>query len=439
MKNILVVGSGARENAIINGFVKSSYKTKLFCYSQNMNPYINDVCEKFMLGNISDNDLIVKFAQQNDIDFAFIGPENPLANGVVDALETIGVKCVGPNKILAQIESSKSFARDLITKYNIDANPIFKHFDNLEDTINYTRGLDFEYVIKDDGLCGGKGVMVFGDHFTTQEEAEVFMKDIFDSNSTLVIEEKLIGQEFSLISFTDGVNCLHTIPVQDHKRLLEGDLGPNTGGMGSYNDANESLPFINQNDIDAAHKINEDVVKALKSEYGQEYKGVLYGGFIKTKNGVKVIEYNSRFGDPEAMNILTLLETDLVDISEAIIKGSLNQVERKFSDKASVCKYLVPVGYPTNSKKGFEIIIPKNNNDNIVVFQSSVDTKDGKLIAAGSRSVAVVGIGDTIFDAEKLAQDFCDKIIGEFYIRKDIGKENLINQRINHMKKVLGK
>ena len=220
--------------------------------------------------------------------------------------------------------------------------------------------------------------------------------------------------------------------VQDHKRAYEGDIGPNTGGMGTYSDANHSLPFLNEEDINMAHSINVSTAKALKDKFGEGYKGVLYGGFISTANGVKLIEYNARLGDPEAMNVLPLLDSCFIDICNGIVDGNLSHVDVQFKAKATVCKYAVPQGYPDNPIRGVPIEISDVQNPE-QLFYASVDIKDGQLILAGSRAVAAVGIADNISSAEEIAEKNISAIKGPVFHRTDIGTNKLIQNKLDHM------
>ena len=306
--------------------------------------------------------------------------------------------------------------------------------DGVVDTLNQYAE---KFVIKADGLCGGKGVVVWGDHINTMDDAVNHCKELIDKGNEFVIEEKIDGQEFSLISFCDGKNLIHMPAVQDHKRAFVGDTGPNTGGMGTYSDANHSLPFLSDSDIQSAQNINQAVADALFDKFGTPYCGILYGGFMATADGVKVIEYNARFGDPEAMNLLTLFNGDFVELMVAMAEGSLNKVSCSFDNKATVCKYVVPNGYPDNSEKGFVVDI-SSVDSSVYLFMGSVDEKDGKLIATGSRTIAVLGVGDTINDAEILAQKAVNEIKGSLFHRPDIGTKDLINKRIVHMNELRG-
>jgi len=298
--------------------------------------------------------------------------------------------------------------------------------------MEFLNELGKNYVVKYDGLAGGKGVKVAGDHLHSHDEALAYCKNMVDDGSDFVIEEKFVGQEFSLMSFCDGDNLKHMPAVQDHKRAYEGDEGPNTGGMGTYSDVNHGLPFLTDGDIAKAHAINTATAKALKDKFGEEYKGILYGGFMITSNGVKLIEYNARFGDPEAMNVLSLLESDFIDICIGIVNGTLDQVDVRFSNKATVCKYAVPEGYPDSPVKGEPIDVSGISNPD-GLFYASVDIKNGQLVEAGSRTVAVVGMADTISDAEKLAENEVSSIKGPLFHRTDIGTDIIIQKRIDHI------
>ena len=430
--NILVVGSGAREHAIVRAVKRSKKNKKIFCLGSNVNPGIEELCVDLKVVNINHTQTITSYADKKAIDLAIIGPENPLAIGVADTLWAVGIKVVGPMKDLAQIETSKAFARDLLTEYNIPGCPKYKKFSSMDGVEEFLNELDENYVVKFDGLAGGKGVKVSGDHLHSHEDANIYCQELVEKGGVFVIEEKLIGQEFSLMSFCDGDVLKHMPVVQDHKRAYDGDTGPNTGGMGTYSDGDHSLPFLIKADVNQAHEINIATAKALKKKFGYGYKGVLYGGFIATANGVKLIEYNARFGDPEAMNVLSLLETDFIEICNGITDGKLNQISVRFKNKATVCKYAVPDGYPDNPVKGESIDLSKiKNPDNL--FYASVDIHNGKLIEAGSRTVAVVGIAESISVAEQIAEKEISAICGPLFHREDIGKDALVKQRVEQM------
>ena len=281
---------------------------------------------------------------------------------------------------------------------------------------------------------GGKGVKVSEEHLFSSEEALGYCKKIINMGRTFLVEEKLVGEEFSLMSFCDGKSCAHMPAVQDHKRAFEGDVGPNTGGMGTYSFANHSLPFLSKKDIGDAQKTNEKVAKELYKTTGTRFKGFLYGGFMATKSGIKVIEYNARLGDPEAMNVLSLLKTDFFDICNHILDGSLKNIDVKFEPQATVCKYAVPNGYPDSPEKGFIVSIENMNADSL--FFAAVKESENKIIATGSRTVACVGVDKEISVAEKKAEEGISQVAGNVFHRKDIGTAALIQKRIENMKKV---
>jgi len=430
--NILLVGSGAREHALAHALNNSPQEKNIFCLASNMNPGLLELCTEIKIDDINDPKLVSSYALKIGAAIAIVGPENPLAMGVADALWAMGTKVVGPKKNLAQIETSKSFARDLLTEYDIPACPEYRTFSSMDGVLPFLQGLGENYVVKYDGLAGGKGVKVAGDHLRSHNEATEYCQSLVDRGGKFIIEEKLIGQEFSLMSFCDGNSLKHMPAVQDHKRAYEGDLGPNTGGMGTYSDANHSLPFLNKEDINMAHSINVSTAKALKDKFGEGYKGVLYGGFISTANGVKLIEYNARLGDPEAMNVLPLLDSCFIDICNGIVDGNLSHVDVQFKAKATVCKYAVPQGYPDNPIRGIPIEISDVQNPE-QLFYASVDIKDGQLILAGSRAVAAVGIADNISSAEEIAEKNISAIKGPVFHRTDIGTNKLIQNKLDHM------
>ena len=430
--NVLLIGSGAREHAIARAIDNSKKHNSLHCFASNMNPGIAEVCSGLSVGNINNPKDVVRYAQETSSALAVIGPENPLASGVADALWDVGVKVVGPKKDLAQVETSKAFTRDLLKEYNVPGGPHYQTFSSMTGVNDFLTELGENYVVKYDGLAGGKGVKVAGDHLQSHDDALAYCMELVDKDSEFVIEEKFIGQEFSLMSFCDGKTLRHMPAVQDHKRAYEGDTGPNTGGMGTYSDADHSLPFLKDSDIQEAHTINVATAKALKNKFGEGYKGVLYGGFMATGSGVKLIEYNARFGDPEAMNVLPLLKSDFVDICERMVDGTLDGADVQFRNQASVCKYAVPEGYPDNPVKGESINVSSvENSDGL--FYASVDIKNGSLVEAGSRTVAVVGTADSIAEAEAIAEKEVSSVSGPLFHRSDIGTETVIQNRIDHM------
>ncbi len=438
MTNILLIGNGAREHAIAEAIMKSKRSPKLFSYMKAENPGIAKLSEQVQIGSYSNLEEIRNFAKVNNIEYAVVGPEDPLNEGVVDALNEMGIGCFGPKKDLARLETSKSFTRLLMQKYNIEGNPKFKVFESMEGISEFIDELD-GIVIKPDGLTGGKGVRVQGDHFDTCEEALAYCEEVLLEHPSVVIEEKLEGQEFSQQCISDGKTVAVTPPVQDHKRRFIGDTGPNTGGMGTYSDADHSLPFMTKKDAEDAYEITKKVAKAIYEETGEYYKGVMYGGFIITKNGVKLIEYNARFGDPEAMNTVPILKTDFIDLIKAVADGTLENLDVELENKATVCKYAVPIGYALpkdDSRSGKLGKISIGDTGKAKLYYASVEEREDGIYMTGSRAVGVVGIADTIKEAEEIAENAIKAIEGNVDHRPDIGTEELINKRVKHMERL---
>jgi len=438
MKKILLVGNGAREHVIAETLKRSPQEVSIIAYGKAKNPGIAALADRYEIGPLNTFEDLKKLAVKEKPDFAIIGPDDPIADGAVDALLEVEVHSVAPLKTVARLESSKSFTRDLLSKYNVLGNPKFKVFYNgegIEDFIRNELGEDF--VVKADGLMGGKGVKVSGEHLHSIEEGTLFAKQCIEKFGRVVVEEKLIGEEFSLMCFCDGTHIVPMPAVQDHKRAYNDDKGPNTGGMGSYSDANHLLPFITEKDVEEGIEITKQTALALFKETGVLFKGIMYGGFIATKNGSKLIEYNARFGDPEVMNVLPILKTDFIEICEAVINGTLDKVKIEFEKMATVCKYIVPKGYPDDPVKGAKIEIGKFPSG-VKMYYSSVDQKEDGIYMSSSRALAFVGIAETISQAEKIAASALSSVSGQVFFRDDIGTDALVQKRIDHMKQIRG-
>lgn len=434
--NILIVGSGARENALAAALHRSPQKPNIFCCGTAINPRIQQMTQDYWVGDICDTKAIAEMAHKWQIGLAIIGPEAPLEKGLADELWEIAIPVVGPRRDLARIETSKEFTRNLMHKHKIPGLPRYKAFHNMEGVGEYLAQLGEDgYVIKANGLMGGKGVKVAGDHLHSFSEAVEFCEEILSHKQGFVIEEKLIGQEFSYMGFCDGETLLPMPIVQDHKRARVNDKGPNTGGMGSYSDANHSLPFLTDDEVHAAWKINEAMIKALSEETEEKYIGFLYGSFIATAKGVYVIEFNARFGDPEALNVLSILKSDFTSICKAMVTGSLTPDLVLFENKATVCKYAVPEGYPDNPVKNVPIDIAAVK-DKKNLYLSAVDVVNGVIHAVGSRTAAYVGVADNIVQAEEIAEREIRGIDGPLYHREDIGTMRLVQQRIDAMNRL---
>jgi phosphoribosylamine--glycine ligase len=430
---VLLIGGGGREHAIAEAIAHSKKDPELYAAMSKKNPGIARLCKNFLLVKETDPAL-VDFAIRSEIELAVMGPEAPLAAGIPDLLWDAGIPVVGPRRLAAQIEFDKAWTRKFMKKYNIAGLPQFKVFRKGEGgTDEYIEELG-DVVVKPAGLTGGKGVRVMGDHFDLQGAA-AYAKEVL-KNDDLVIEERLVGEEFTVQAFVDGKTLAFAPAVQDHKRAYDGDKGPNTGGMGSYNDSKNILPFMKESDYTGAKKIMSDTVQAIKKETGIPYQGVLYGQFMATGSGISVIEFNARFGDPEAMNVLPLLNNDFLEICLSIVNGTLDRVKVIFKKKATVCKYAVPEGYPDNPVR--DSVVEIGDTGDALLFYSSVYEKDNKIYTTGSRALAVLGIADTIKKAEEKAGAGLSGLKGRLYSRHDIGTEALIRKRIRHMEELRG-
>ena len=439
MNKVLLIGSGGREHAIAKALKEGG--AKIYAVMKHKNPGIARLSKDYIIGDDSSVSFVknldwVKFKK---VDFAVIGPEAPLINGMTDMLEEKGIPVVGPKKNAAIIEGSKEFMRDLMKKHNIEGMVDYYVFNDPKKVEEFLNNYNKPFVVKPVGITGGKGVWVMGDHFKTKEEGIKYAKEIIEKRiggvDRVIIEEKLVGEEFTLQIFTDGRNLEGMPLVQDFKRAYEGDLGPNTGGMGSYSMENHLLPFLTKEDYTKAMKIMEDIIAAMRRE-GRIYKGIIYGQFMLTPEGPKIIEVNCRFGDPEAMNVLSILKTNFVDIAWSIIEEKLIPVE--FENKATVVKYVVPQGYGTKPLANQEIKVNEERikKEGALLYYASVNESNGKIYTTTSRSLAVVGIADNLYEAENIAEKALKHIEGKVYSRHDIAKKEMIEAKITKMREL---
>ena len=425
---VLLIGGGGREHAVASGLRKSP-GLELFAVMSNESPGIADLSEDWLRCSETDIHRIVDWAREQRIDWAFIGSEEPLALGISDELEKVGIASVGPKKAPAQLETSKLFTRRLMQKFDISGQVTFHHFTDKDSITRFLSSTSKEFALKPVGLTAGKGVKVMGVHLASRDEAIEYGREIIEKgiggSDGLLLEERLVGEEFTLQCFVDGSTIVPMPAVQDYKQAFEGNQGPNTGGMGSYSQGDGLLPFLNQTDYETALDILRKLVDALKAE-GAEYKGVLYGQFMLTSAGVKLVEINARLGDPEAINVIPLLQTDLADICTAIIAGSLDSMRVSFEKKATVCKYIVPTGYGVQPKVGVPLKIGTNeiNSLGAQVFFARLNRAENQLLTTTSRAVAILGVSDSVSDAEGMVEQALEYVQGDFYVRHDIGKLN---------------
>lgn len=438
---VLAVGGGAREHAIVAALARSD--AQVFACLKNRNPGISRLAKGHLLVDEMDVPKVVGFGKACGVDVAVVGPEAPLEAGLADELERAGIPTASPKKAAARIETSKSFMRDLLSKYKVKGSIRYAIVEDLKGTERALDDLGTEIVVKPTGLTGGKGVKVFGEHMQSRKDILGYANEIFSKNiggtPRIVLEEKLVGEEFTVQAFCDGRRVVPMPAVQDHKRAFEGDAGPNTGGMGSYSQKDGLLPFLRRSEYDDAVGIMESVVKALRKE-GCEYRGTMYGQFMLTKVGPKVIEFNARFGDPEAMNVLSLLSGDFARICDGMAGGKVPRKEATFMTKASVCKYVVPEGYGVKPLAGEEITVDEQaiRGEGALLYYANVNEKDGKVYTTTSRSVGVVGLADEIEDAEMIAERAIGHVSGRIHVRHDIAKKAMLEAKVVRMESIRG-
>ena len=424
--NVLVVGGGGREHAIVWSLAKSGKIAKLYCAPGNAG--IARIAECVPIG-VMQFDELVRFARDRGIDLVVVGPDDPLAAGIVDAFEAAGIPAFGPNKAAAEIEASKIFTKNLLRKYGIPT-ARYETFDDYEKALAYLRTQQAPLVVKADGLATGKGVTVA----RTVEEAEEALRRMMidrvfgESGTRVVIEEYLEGQEMSILSFVDGETVRPMVPAQDHKPVFDGDRGPNTGGMGTYS----PLPHIDPAIVETAiEKIIKPTAAAMVRE-GRPFRGVLFAGLMVTKDGPKVIEFNSRMGDPEAQVVLPRLETDLLDIILATLNGSLDRIDIRWSEEAAVCVIMASEGYPGSYPKG-KIIegLERAEAAGALIFHAGTALDaEGRFVTSGGRVLGVVGRGRDIAEARQKAYEACGMIRFEgAHFRKDIAMKALVGQK----------
>jgi phosphoribosylamine--glycine ligase len=436
-KRVLVVGKDARTDAIAAACMASPQRPELYALTEIRIPGLVDKCQVdgVLIDKLTKKAPLEGYVRDIRPDLVIIGPEEPLEAGYVDVLESMGVPSFGPSRELARIEWSKIWARHLLDEDEIPGNPEYRVFDSALGLRQYMEDLG-SFVVKPDGLTAGKGVLVFGDHFDSVDDALKYAEELIERDERVLIEEKLEGEEFSLQTITDGVNMVHCPLVQDHKRAYEGDEGPNTGGMGSYSYPDFSLPFLESDDVVQAKRINERVIHALASKTGEHYRGVLYGGFMATRDGVRLIEYNCRFGDPEAMNVLPILRGDFLELCSSVAHGELEPDLYSFDHKATVCKYLVPRSYPEKTMNAGMIEAPDPDKPDLKWYWAACEQSGKDIYLTSSRSGAFVGLGSTLTQAEKVAERAASDMerINPVRHRADIGRADTIEKRINHMK-----
>src|SRR5579875_129181 len=432
MHKVLLIGEGGREAAIAKSLSKNG--AKIFAYMSFVNPGIEKLAEKVEIGPLADFDKAFHFAKENNVDFAICGPEAPLVNGIADYFEERKIPFVGPKKEVAQIEGSKAFARDLMKRNKINAYPEFRIVETISEAEKAIKELK-DYVIKPDGLTGGKGVKVFGEHLKSDSDALKYCEQVLAQHRKAVIEERVDGEEFVLQCFYDGNSIVQMPLVQDHKRALDDDNGENTGGMGSISDSDHLLPFISKELKEKALEIVKQTMLALEKEKGMKYRGIIYGQFMLSRKGPIIIEYNVRFGDPEAINVLSLLNSDFLNVCYKIIEGNLSPSDVIFQRMATTCVYLVPKGYPTNPAKDMPIEVDENKiyEKGVELYYASVKRIGKGLYTNSSRSIALLAKGESIYEASEKCYSVVNHVKGELHYRRDIGTKKLMEKRMDRL------
>ena len=417
---VLIVGSGGREHAIAWSVAKSPKVDKIYCAPGNAG--ISEYAECVAIGAM-EFEKLADFAEENKVDLTIIGMDDPLVGGVVDVFEARGLKVFGPRKNAAILEGSKAFSKDLMKKYGIPT-AAYENFDHPQKALDYLHTqAKFPIVLKADGLALGKGVLICN----TLEEAEAGVKEIMEdkkfgsAGNTMVIEEFMTGREVSVLSFVDGKTIRTMTSAQDHKRAMDGDKGLNTGGMGTFSPS----PFYTK-EVDEFCKqhVYQATVDAMAAE-GRPFVGIIFFGLMLTAEGPKVLEYNARFGDPEAQVVLPRMKTDIIEVMEACVNGTLDKIELEFEDNAAVCVVLTSEGYPVKYEKGIPMYGFENfkGKDGYYCFHAGTKFQDGQIVTNGGRVLGITAKGKTLKEARRNAYDATEWIqFANKYMRHDIGK-----------------
>lgn len=417
--NVLIIGGGGREHAIAAKCSESKKVTKL--YAAPGNAGIAGLAECVDI-SVMDGDALVKFSKEKNIDLAIVGPDDPLVAGVADCFRDAGIKVFGPAKNAAIIEGSKAFSKELMKKYNIPS-AAYEVFDNADDAVKYLETAKMPIVLKADGLALGKGVLICNSLEEAKEGVKTLMLDrqFGSAGDKIVIEEFMTGREVSVLCYCDGTHIKPMASAQDHKRAKDGDKGLNTGGMGTFSPS----PFYTE-DIDkfCMEHIYQPTMDAMKKE-GRDFVGILFCGLMLTEEGPKVLEYNARFGDPEAQVVLPRMKNDIIDVMEACIDGRLDETDLVFEDKAAVCVVLASDGYPEHYEKGLPIsgLEAFDDKEDYYVFHAGTKLDNGKIVTNGGRVLGVTAKGETLTMARENAYRATEWISFENkYMRHDIGK-----------------
>ena len=413
---VLIIGSGGREHAIAYSLHKSSKVKEIHAIPGNPGIAKIGTCHS---GNVEDIESILKFVEDNNIDFTVVGPEVPLCLGLVDLLESHGHLAFGPRQKASMLEGSKVFSKEFMVRHNIPTAK-YQSVSTYNEAIEALKDFSYPVVVKADGLAAGKGVVICEDETTAKKTLSEIMNDktLKDAGNKVVLEEFLTGYESSLLCFCDGKTILPMVSVKDHKQIFDGNVGPNTGGMGTIS----PNPFINDETLDILNKdILEPFVKGLNEE-GLDYRGVIFIGLMINNNKAKVLEFNVRFGDPETQSILLRLETDLFDVMKAVATKTLDTISLKWNEKQAGCLVLASNGYPGSYKKGLEITGLDDVDNDVIIFHAGTSSKDNKIFTSGGRVLNICALGSSLEDVRGKLYKAAEVINFEGkYFRKDIG------------------
>ena len=433
-----LIGNGGREHALAIALTREGQRDALYVYGAHLNPGIEKLTVSSCLGTLRDIEKVVNFFVTSKVELVVVGPEVPLILGVSDQLRSKGLKVVGPTKAQAQLEGDKVFMRDLLQRRIKRGSPRWRKVDEVAFALEFIAEVG-PVAVKPIGLTGGKGVRVMGVHLSSIEEVKQEVKSLLERDGTVLLEERLIGEEFSRMAFVSNHEVLPMPVAQDFKYAYDGDKGGMTGGMGAYTMPNGSMPFLNEEDLKQADSILQLTMDALAEETNEEYRGILYGQFMATANGVRVIEFNVRLGDPEGINTMCLIQNDVVSLFNKIACGKMSSQDVSFIPKASICKYLVPTSYPDNDAVHVEINPCEKEIEQAgfhLIF-ASVTHQGQVLQTLGSRALAIVGVGDDVFSISEQMEELLARIEPPtLRHRKDIGDREVIRNKIEKMRNI---
>jgi len=441
-----LIGSGGREHAIANALVRNQKRDSLYVFAGHKNPGIERLAENIAIGPVTDVNSILGYFEKVDVDFVIVGPEVPLLAGVVDALRGDGIPTVGPTRAQARIEGDKAFMRDMIQRRVGWGIPDWRLLSDRQGASDFIAQVG-EVAVKPVGLTGGKGVRVMGVHMDGVGETLDLVEAWIESDGRVLLEERLVGEEFSRMVFISDEKIVPMPLAQDFKYAYDGDTGGMTGGMGSYTMADGGMPFVEPADIEQADRMIEETVAALVAETGDDYRGFLYGQFMITAGGIRVIEYNARLGDPEAINVMLTLQGDTAELLHQVAVGELDSDRVTFAPRASLCKYLVPAGYPENPGDpiSFTLDESKVNEAGFSVVFASVERDGAKYRTLGSRTVAIAGLGAEPDTGPVTSLGEISRQMEELLAvveppglrhRQDVGDADVIREKVERMKRL---